>query len=160
MPPRVYFNSSFTVLGWINAGQARKYARVFDCGNGSPGQNVLFYYSNPTTLIPGAYFFYDDGTYNYYLNTNPTALNVNKWQHLALVLDVSVAYIYIDGIQKASRSSLSLPKNEVRSKCFIGKSNWYMNDDLANADFDEIKIFNRALTQQEIISEMNNDFCL
>ena len=44
-----------------------------------------------------------------------------------------------------------------RSSNFIGRSNWYHGgtDQDADADFDDLKIFNRALSQQEIKIHMN-----
>ena len=45
---------------------------------------------------------------------------------------------------------------------YIGRSSWYEYADNidADADFDELKIFNRGLTKQEILFEMNNEIFL
>ena len=155
MPPGVYFNSSFTAMSWINIKIFTSWARIFDIGIGQANQNVFLCYSNGISGIPQGYTMVD---YNFTNCNSLSPLNLNKWQHLAFVLDNQNAYIYIDGIQTGFQSLFLKPKNVVRTTGFIGRSNW--NDDLANADFDEIKFFNRALTEQEIISEMANDFCL
>ena len=49
--------------------------------------------------------------------------------------------------------------NVKRNISYIGKSNW-IADSNADADFDELKIFNRGLTKQEILFEMNNEIFL
>ena len=57
---------------------------------------------------------------------------------------------------KKSFSSFSLA-NVVRDSNFIGRSNWFLNGDKdVDADFDNLKIFNRALTQKELQLEMTN----
>ena len=154
MPDGVYFNSSFTAMSWINVKEFTNWARLFDIGIGQT-QNVFLSYTMYTNQIPYGYTANDGGS----TNLNPaTQLFANKWQHLAFVLDNQIASIYIDGVQQVFKASFAIPKNVDRDTCFIGKSNW--NDGLANAYFDEIKFFNRALTNQEIIFEMANDFCL
>ena len=81
-------------------------------------------------------------------------LTLNKWQHLGFVLSYPNTYIYIDGIRTGSATTTKYPKKIVRNKNYIGKSSWA--DPNANAVFDDIKIFNRDLSEQEIKSDMNN----
>ena len=49
-------------------------------------------------------------------------------------------------------NNVSKPTKSFRTNNFIGKS----SGSDAIADFDEIKIFNRALSQEELIFEINN----
>jgi hypothetical protein len=92
------------------------------------------------------------------------ALGINQWQHLACVYSFPYYFIYIDGTlvtapgSQTTYSSFNI-KNETRTSNFVGRSNWYINgvDQDADADFDDLKIFNRSLSQQEIQSEMNNN---
>jgi hypothetical protein len=90
---------------------------------------------------------------------------LNKWHHLACVFSFPNYFIYIDGNlatvpgSKTTHSSFSLA-NVVRSSNFIGRSNWYSSNNAdadADADLDDLKIFNRALSQQDIQWEMNNN---
>jgi len=61
---------------------------------------------------------------------------------------------YIDAFLVGTGVSSSPPSNIIRSSNFIGRSNWYFasqsTDPDADADLDEIRLFNRGLTQQEI----------
>ena len=143
-------------MGWINVKIFTEWARLYDIGVGQANQNVVLSYTNSISGIPHAYCMDDISSIGF---NSASQLDINKWQHLAFVLDNQNAYIYIDGVQTGFQSSFTIPKNVVRTQCYIGKSNW-VNDRLADADFDEIKFFNRALTKQEIIVEMDNDFCL
>ena len=47
-------------------------------------------------------------------------------------------------------------KNITRTSNYIGRSNWMVDQD-ANADYDDLKIFDRSLNQQEILFEKNNN---
>ena len=52
-------------------------------------------------------------------------------------------------------STTTIPPRSInRTNCFIGKSNW-VADANANSLFDDIRIFNRGLTQSEIQTVMN-----
>ena len=94
------------------------------------------------------------------------ALKLNQWQHLACGFSFPNYFIYIDGIEVsdvASQTSLSTfnLNNLVRNSNFIGSSNWYNtnggNDQHSDADFDDLKIFNRYLSPNEIQFEMKKN---
>lgn len=84
-----------------------------------------------------------------------TPLVLNQWVHLAAVMDDDKAFFYINGVLQGSASGWPsvLPVN--RSFCFIGRSNMYPNDQDADAYFDEIRIYNRTLSETEINDVMN-----
>lgn len=64
---------------------------------------------------------------------------------------------YLNGQLIGQRSDMVSPLNVKRSNCYFGKSNWDGNA-LADADLDEIKIFNRTLSTEEILEEYQNRF--
>ncbi len=156
IPSVVHFNSSLTFLAWVYAREFRHWARIVECGNGADNDNVEFVYSREKTGKPALVIINP----TWHILTSAKTLTLNKWQHLAFVLDHPKAYIFIDGNLISSSNNFGLPRNVFRKQCYVGKSLWGSQDELANADFDEIKIFKRALTKQEILFEMNNDFCL
>ena len=80
---------------------------------------------------------------------------VNRWYHLAVVLDESTLSIYLDGLLVASLDDYPSPNGVNRSDCFLGRSNWYPNNQDASVYLDEIYIYNRALSLYEIIYNMN-----
>ena len=155
MPPGVYLNSSFTLSAWIYPTKFVNWARVVEFANGAGVDTLLFAYSNQYSGKP-TFDLYGSTTYRV---TSSLQLKLNDWHHLAFSINESIAYIYINGTQTGVNPSFILPLNKFRTKCYVGRSNWG-SDGLAYANLDEIKIFNRALSQQEIINEMNNDLCL
>jgi hypothetical protein len=159
VPPGVYFNGTeLSIMSWVKPRSFRKFSRLIDFGNGADQDNVFlslceYYYSLPHLD------FIMEGNKIWVLSTKQ--LQLNQWQHLAGVYSFPYLYIYIDGILATpSGSKTTLPsfslKNVVRTSNFLGRSNWYPSDEDTNADIDDLKIFNRALSQQEIQFEMNN----
>ena len=76
-------------------------------------------------------------------------MDFNKWTHLSVVVEKNGnTEIYFDG-NLDKKGKLNVPRSYLRTQNFIGKSNW--GNDNADECLDEIKIFNRALTEYEII---------
>ena len=82
-----------------------------------------------------------------------TALPVNTWTHLAGVYDGTTLMLYVNGVQAASlgvsgslaasTGALSIGGNSIWGEHFAGR-------------IDEVRVYNRALTQAEIQADMNS----
>jgi hypothetical protein len=161
LPPGVYFSGTqLTIMAWVRVRNFRFYSRLIDFGNGPENENIVVALSDGSTGKP--YLYLRSGI-NYLNGLSTKTLNLNQWQHLACAISFPFYSIYIDGIEvttpgsKTSNPSFRLI-NVVRNYNYVGRSNWYVtgNQD-SDADFDDLKLFNRALTQNEINIEMNNN---
>jgi len=154
LPPDIYFNGSFSVLAWVKVVEITNFARLIDFANGESSDNVIIALSNGFSGDPYVTTFEGDLAQN--VLVSPVNLIVDNWHHLAVVLDpLGNNYIYIDAILVASISGVYLPNTVNRTECFLGRSSWYPGDHDANANFDDIKIYNLALTQADILNDMN-----
>ena len=155
-PSGIYFSGTqFSILAWVKVKIPKSWARLIDFGVTSTIDGVWVSFSSSNTGKP--YFITQNG--NLIQTDSLTALNLTKWQHLACVFSYPDYLIYIDGKQVVSKkiSTSFFIKNVTRNSNFIGKSNSANNDPNANADIDDLKIFNRALSQSEILFEINNN---
>ncbi len=155
VPPGVYFNSDFCVMAWVKIRSIKYWSRILDFGNGSPFDNILIATSE---LTSGRSAFHVFSTNNYIIELySDTLLPINQWIHLSFVLIKPTAYFYING-QLDKMGSGSNPPNVVRTNNFIGRSNWFgtASDEHADTDYDDLKIFKRGLSEEEIRFEMNN----
>jgi hypothetical protein len=158
VPSGVYFSGTqFTIMSWVNVRGFNSYSRLIDFGNGANNDNVVLALSRRVSGQP--YFSFNSGPDNFN-NYALDLLTLNKWQHLTLVFSFPFYSLYIDGNEARLLDSTKLfgslsLANVVRTSNFIGKSNG--NDPFANADFDDLKIYNRALSPTEIQNEMNNN---
>lgn len=78
-----------------------------------------------------------------------------RWVHVAMTLDGSELNVYIDGVKKGStkHSSVSYVNWDARGDrgFYIGYS--YENNRYLDGDFSECRVWNRALSQEEIQSK-------
>ncbi len=92
---------------------------------------------------------------NYHATTSNSALRIKKWDHFAFTLSGSVGSIYING-KLVGQSSQYPPRLYTRIYNYIGKDNSISNVAMINAELDDIKIFNKSLTNSEILMVMNS----
>jgi len=103
---------------------------------------------------PGAYenrtfFLVQPGSFSRVISNSQ--ISKNEWHHIAVVHDENKKMkVYIDGVLD-NNNSLGLSSIGVSSNnLYISHPTWF-----SNASFDEIKIWNKALTEQEILEEYN-----
>lgn len=146
-PPGVYFEGDFTVIAWVKVVSFVGWARLMDFYP----DNVVFVVSTAGSMFPSFQIFKSP---KYSLESN-RSLNFNDWSHLSATLQNTTLSIYVNGSLVALGFNSSIPANQIRTNCYFGRSAYYPGDSDADACFDDIKIYNRALTQQEIIYDMN-----
>lgn len=150
-------SSSITVSVWINKTSNTSNMMVLYKGSGLPD-------------FPGYDLYYSGGLY-YWKATNKTPATyitttwvgtVNMWGHIVAVYDdnTHTQYLYKNGILVNSTTDLNQSLGQNSNNLIIGKryrtsspadvDDWFMNGSL-----DEIRVWNRALSEPEI-SEMYN----
>lgn len=156
VPPRLYFDGGqFTISAWVNVQTVEKWSRLIDFSNGAFTENILIALSQDTTGVPDTEIYYNYPNTSFIVNslTGQMPLGTSQWRYIASVYNQTHLFLYIDGNVNNMRTANVYPKNLTRTFCYIGKSNW-ASDSLANAYFDDIKIYNRALSQNEILVDM------
>ncbi|MEM6696847.1 MAG: LamG-like jellyroll fold domain-containing protein, partial [Bacteroidota bacterium] len=150
----IYFDgSSFTIEAWVYQKALANWSRLMDFGNGSGVENVFFALTNGTSGEPQLSIYGAGGSYS--LRSNST-LPSNEWVHLSATFDSNdgAVAMYMNGEIVASGTSTETPNNVIRTRNYIGESNW--SDANANIIIDEFRIWNVARTQAELKSTM---FC-
>lgn len=126
-----------TVCVWARTVNSAGYRWAFSYGNPS-ANNAFFIGQNGTTMQTGGGFASGDVTYT-------GGWIPNTWAHVCNVYNGSTAYMYVNKFMTSSRAiSWSLIKN----RAYIGRQvndaeNW-------GGIIDEVRVYNRALTQQEV----------
>lgn len=135
------------------------WTRLFDFGNtnGNNGANYLFVTTqsgNGDTRV--AISDADPGYNNEEILLTPGVKDDGTPFHLAVVWapEVPLGVLYVDGTPVAWRSDLTIPLSAIATNyCFIGRS-LYAPDGYLNADIDEFRIHNTALTTPEIAASV------
>jgi len=89
----------------------------------------------------------------------PSAIPLNEWTHLAISFDGRTKRLYVNGAEVASRGEPHALVYPASLPITIG-SDWTTNasSNLYNGRIDEVAIYNRALTAEEVLSIYNADF--
>jgi hypothetical protein len=148
VPEGVYFSGDFTVTAWINLKSYQYYSRIFDFGNGQGIDNIGLAMLETTVQMYGFSFKYKSITT---IQKSSIKINLNEWYFISFVLSSTTGYIYVNGNQ-VTNGTLLVPNNIIRTSNYIGKGNWASNSN-ADAIYDELKIYQGALSSKEIMNE-------
>jgi hypothetical protein len=146
VPAGVYFSGDFTVTAWIYLKSYQFYSRIFDFGNGKPSDNVILTMVKTTSQICGGIV---NGSS--YTLIQSSSISLNEWYFISFVLSGTTGFIYVNGSQIVT-GTLYVPNNITRTSNYIGKSNW-PSDLNADAIYDELKIYQVALSPDDIMNE-------
>jgi hypothetical protein len=156
-PTNYYFgDQNFTVMAWIKARSVSVWDKLIDFGTGSPNNNVICAISGLTVGVPRMVYLYNTG---WKASADLKGMiEMNKWIHLSFVLAYPNGYIYFNGNQNSTTAIYNTyPRHVSRTSNFVGASNWPADGSI-NSDIDELKIFDRDLSKEEILNEMNNNY--
>ena len=128
---------------------APQFSLVFD---GRNGNNVASYWVGSTNTIPGE--SPDSG--RSFVETFINSILLNEWVHITGVYDdaLKTLNIYQNGNFITSSSVPSLTSSSSPHDIEIGKSSV---EDFFQGDIDNVRIYNRALSDQDILAIYNNE---
>ena len=149
--PAVYFSSDFTVTFWFKIiSFTGSWSRIVDFGNGPASDNMVMAYSSGTAGQAGFQIY--NGGYGGNVLLGNSLYAIGPWYYVAYTLTGSTAKYYLNGTMLVT-TNIQIPLNVVRTKCYIGKSNWDF-DAPSDMFLRDLKFFNRALTNAEILTDM------
>ncbi|KAA0248974.1 MAG: hypothetical protein EDM75_13605, partial [Chlorobiota bacterium] len=150
LPSGVYFSdNTFTVEAWVYVRAHTNWARLIDFADGAPMDNIIIATSKLLEGKPHIDIY--RGTSGNGV-TSTTALTLNTWNHLAVVLNGSTATIYINGVQTGT-GTINQPNAVTRRNNYIGRSAW-SGDTHTNMKIDEFRFWKTARTQAQINENM------
>jgi len=138
--------NDFTISTWVKVTTISDWARIFDFGTST---------SNHMFLVPKA----GGSGLRFVITTNGTAgeqqinapaLTAGVWKHVAVTLQGGIGIIYVDGVEVARNSGMTLKPSSLGNTTnnYLGKSQYA--DPNLNGILDNFRIYNRALTAAEI----------
>jgi hypothetical protein len=140
---------SITVATWVNWRGGGNWQRIFDFGNNTNQFMFLTPKSGNNTLR----FAIKNGGGEQIVQT--TVMPMNEWVHVAVTLGDNTAKLYVNGELKATNTNVTIKPSDLKPGAnYIGKSQF--NDPLFNGMVDEFRIYNSALSAEEIQAVYNN----
>jgi len=162
LPSANYLSENFTMSAWVKrTSTVAGGAAIADFGNGMGVDNVNFFFApesgtNRYFNNLGAGFvtigdYLGDSNVGYGI-WDTKSLVVNQWTHITVTLEGGLGILYVNGAV-AARALMPTIKVTTRSSNYIGATNWRSFSN-SMAMFDDLKIFNRALTPSEVTGNM------
>ena len=148
VPTSNYFGSTeLTITTWVRIFGLNQWSRIFDFGNGQGIDNFIFGIVNQKFVLNnrGASFISK-------FMFSSKDITLNDWYFLSITFKDLVVKMYMNG-ELTSTDTLSSLYNTNTNLNYFGKSNW-ASDPLLNGVISSMKIFNRELSQNEILMEM------
>jgi DUF1680 family protein len=147
--------TDFTIAAWVNLGSAQSWTRLFDFGQNATVNMFLTPRAGVTGSVPRFAITIGGSGQEQRIN-GTTALPTNQWVHLAVTLSQTTGTLYVDGQPVGTNTSMTLNPSSLGNpgNRWIGRSQY--NDPYLDATIDEFHIFDRALSQQELLSMVDS----
>ena len=153
-PDGAYFDGDFTVSGWVKLREYSNWGRLIDFANNGLTANpfqinphVTLTLSAETSGQPRG-----DVTGNPFVRSG-ASLPLNQWAQVTWKYEKNTTSLYING-EKVTEETWNIPPAAVvTTDNWIGRSNWEntpTNDERTNGVLDDIRIYNRALSESEV----------
>jgi hypothetical protein len=142
-------SGSYTLAAWINPASLNGYQTVLIKENAIGGSGCGYWLQTTGNQISSG-FNNGSGCIEHTANAN---LQLNTWSHIAAVFDdtANTYQIYLNGNLLSSQTETTVPipnnQNLTLGQTAFGE-NW-------NGLLDDVRIYNRALSQAEIQADMN-----
>jgi hypothetical protein len=107
-----------------------------------PNQSTFALKAN---ISDGAIYYYDPA-FSTYGSTSGWTLTLNQWNHVVLVRSGNIAYAYLNGVSKGSKTGFN---TNFSSTQIVNVGNGGVAE-YTQKRVDVVKIYNRALTAQEV----------
>jgi parallel beta-helix repeat protein len=140
-----------TISFWINLGTNNaQYDRILQKGASDDYGYAVRLWSNNRI----SFAWYNNDYSNMIHRFTSSSLTEGQWTHIATTFDGTNSKIYFNGIEQSTSPSTETPSFS-GSNLNIGRRAGSTYNHI-NASIDEVRIWNRALTQAEIQADMNN----
>ncbi|WP_432993097.1 beta-L-arabinofuranosidase domain-containing protein [Dactylosporangium sp. CA-233914] len=147
--------TDFTIATWINLASTGTWSRLFDFGQSTSINMFLTPRSGATGNVP-RFAITVGGTGGEQQINGSAALPTNQWVHIAVTLSGKTGTMYVNAQPVGTNTNMTLNPSNLGNpgNRWIGRSQY--GDPFLDATIDEFHIFDRALTQTELLSMLDS----
>ena len=147
--PATTLNNTFSFSTWFNPSTFVAWAAVLtNLKHGAPASGLNIIPQSGSIRI-----CYGDGTNAYtYYDVSTAEVVTGQWNHATVTYDGASAKLYLNGVLKDSRAvTIAQSSQAIRTGIWASSYTGY----LFNGLIDEVKVYNHALTSDEVASDYN-----
>jgi len=157
-PPELYIPNNYTYTAWFKVGEDI---------NGDSGAQYLLCIGSRSDLVFGvedgvgiegdlALHYYDTAPGFHSVGVGQTVWSSDEWHMVAATKDSTGHKIYLDGEFRNSDTNTNDDNYATSRMISIGAMGWN-NDEYFRGTIDDVRIYNKALTLDEILQVMRGD---
>jgi hypothetical protein len=146
--------SKFSVAAWFNTSTDYKSdAFIVNKGGAAANMNYGIWMTSAEKVRGG--FETSNGKPMY--ATSPFSYSDGKWHYAVVTYDGSIINLYVDGAQVGTKPATGSPDSGGNEPVRMGANSGALNDYFVG-NVDEIRVWNTALTPQQVIDAYNGKF--
>ncbi|MBQ6433177.1 MAG: RICIN domain-containing protein [Bacteroidaceae bacterium] len=151
LPATIANSRDLTFAAWINWQGGNSWQRIFDFGTDT--DHYCFLTTKPS-VVNRLRLAIKDGSSEQILNAETTH-TTNEWIHVAVSFSAEAITLYLNGQAVGTTTDIKTRPADFRPVFnYIGRSQ-FTADPMLNAAIDEVRIYNYALTAEEIAALYN-----
>jgi hypothetical protein len=146
LPYEIANSEELSIAMWVNWRSSANWQRIFDFGHDTDHYMFL----TPKNSYTGKMrFAIKNGGDEQTLDCN-TVLQSNQWKHVVVSLGKNKTTIYIDGVEAASTTGITIRPNEIKSVLnYLGRSQ-FAADPYFMGYLDDVRVYNYAVSADEV----------
>ncbi len=143
VPASVANGTDFTFAAWVYWRGGGNWQRIFDFGQGT----AEYLFLTPNNGANLRFVIKPAGGSEQFLDA--PSIPAYQWVHVAVTLQGDTGKLYVNGVEQTSGTILANPSQIATGNAWLGKSQ-NSEDPYFNGMLDEVTVFGRGLTPQEI----------
>lgn len=148
LPTQIANMREMTICTWVNMRNSSKWQRIFDFGNGTDKYMFL----TPNNDSSEMSFVMKNGGEEEKISTDN--LSNYTWTHVAISISDEAVTLYVNGEEAAKSTTMTIRPSDIKPSInYIGRSQ-FSADPLIKAYIDDFRIYNYALSMEEIQDAM------
>lgn len=149
LPYEVAGSDELTVAMWVKMRNTSAWQRLFDFGNDT--DHYMFLTPNTGSIMR---FAIKNGDTEQTVDCK-SKLPTLTWKHVAVTIGHDRTVIYVDGVEAASSTGITICPNDIRPVMnYVGRSQ-FVGDPMLSADLDDVRIYNYAVSADDVQTIMN-----
>jgi len=142
----IQIEKDFTVSSWVNLASDKQYNTLVSFSEDEGKNSIWIGFSRLSFHVE----------INTLKMTSSSFLPLNIWTHVTFVLNNNIGYMYLNG-DFINKNQLAAIQNAEKNLNFIGKDAHNSSLYMAEAVYEDLKIYKGALTADEIKAELKKD---
>ena len=150
LPYEVAASDELTITMWVKWGTSSNWQRIFDFGNDTEHYMFLTPLNSYTNVMR---FAIKNGGDEQTVDCKQK-LTTNVWKHVAVVIGKEKTAIYIDGVEAASSTGITIRPSDIHPVLnYIGRSQ-FTADPFFRGYISDLRIYNHALSAEAVAKTM------